>query len=80
MPDKAKSAAAIEAAILRRIDEALRAEIQEHGPVLLWSGEGDFPRYECKFRGLSVGAGRHAGRLGGLAYWLGVKPTEEHHE
>ena len=50
---------------LSKVDGALFKEVQENGPMLLWIGE-DFPRDECRFRGLEL-------RKNPLSKWLGFK-------
>jgi hypothetical protein len=63
---QARIADAIEQAVretAEEIDGALLAEIKNNGPMLIWTGEGEFPRNDCRFRGLSLGRVR-------LSRWL----------
>ena len=50
------------------LDQLLRHEIENNGPILLWVGE-DFPREKCGFRGLNLNRGRVS-----LSNWLGMAP------
>ncbi len=62
--ERAKGAASA----AKAIDDALRREIEKNGPMLIWLGDGEFPRNKCSFRGLSVGKGRNR-----LSKWLGAE-------
>lgn len=55
------------ARMAKSIDDALRSEIEKNGPILIWLGDGEFPR-DCRFRGLAVGKVRNR-----LSKWLGVE-------
>ena len=63
MTERQKGAAAMAA----KIDRELRRAIEADGPMLIWLGDGDFPRDKCSFRGLSIGKKGHTL----LSKWLG---------